>query len=80
MCDKASGAGIPVTVCGEAASDPAVLPVFLGLGVSSLSVDPSKIVIIKKALQRLRMEECKKLTLKALNAYSITDVQELPMH
>ena len=80
VCDKASGAGIPVTVCGEAASDPAVLPVFLGLGVSSLSVDPSKIVIIKKALQRLRMEECKKLTLKVLNAYSITDVQELLMH
>ena len=77
VCDKASGAGIPVTVCGEAASDPALLPVFLGLGVSSLSVDPSRLAIINKALRGLRMEECKKTALKALNAYSITEVQEL---
>jgi phosphotransferase system enzyme I (PtsI) len=77
VCDKASGAGIPVTVCGEAASDPAMLPVFLGLGVSSLSVDPSRLAGIKKALQKQKMEECKKLALKVLNAYSITDVREI---
>lgn len=79
ICDKASGAGIPVTVCGEAASDPAVLPVFLGLGVKSLSADPARLTVIKKALRELNMEECKKLALKVLNASSVSEVKELLM-
>ena len=79
ICDKASGAGIPVTVCGEAASDPAMLPVFLGLGVKSLSADPARLTVIKKALRELNMEECKKLALKVLNASSVSEVKELLM-
>ena len=79
ICDKASGAGIPVTVCGEAASDPAVLPVFLGLGVKSLSADPARLTVIKKALREQNMEECKKLALKVLNASSVSEVKELLM-
>ena len=79
ICDKASGAGIPVTVCGEAASDPAMLPVFLGLGVKSLSADPARLTVIKKALRDLNMEECKKLALKVLNASSVSEVKELLM-
>ena len=79
ICDKASGAGIPVTVCGEAASDPAVLPVFLGLGVSSLSIDPTRLAVVKRTLQGLNMEQCKKLALKVLNVSSVSEVKELLM-
>jgi phosphoenolpyruvate-protein phosphotransferase len=40
-CEAAEIAGIPVAVCGEAASDPATAALLLGLGVEELSVAPS---------------------------------------
>ena len=42
-CRGADAAGIHVAVCGEAASDPAVAAVLLGLGVTELSVAASRI-------------------------------------
>ncbi|MBR1885874.1 MAG: phosphoenolpyruvate--protein phosphotransferase [Schwartzia sp.] len=36
--DAASGAGIPVEVCGEMAADPLAVPLLLGLGVTALSM------------------------------------------
>ncbi|MCR4793332.1 MAG: phosphoenolpyruvate--protein phosphotransferase [Lachnospiraceae bacterium] len=77
VCDKASAAGIPVTVCGEAASDAALLPVFLGLGVESLSVEPSRIPAMKNAVRRLDMSECKKTALSVLNAGSEEEVRKI---
>ena len=43
VCECASAAGIPVTICGEAASYPDMLPVFIGMGVKSFSVDPGRV-------------------------------------
>ena len=37
----------PVAVCGGLASDPAAVPVLLGLGVSELSVVPTQIPQLK---------------------------------
>jgi phosphoenolpyruvate-protein phosphotransferase len=42
-CEGAAQAGIPVAVCGEAASDPGTAAVFLGLGVEELSVAPAAV-------------------------------------
>ena len=42
-CRAADAAGIHVAVCGEAASDPAVAAVLLGLGVTELSVAAGRI-------------------------------------
>ena len=36
VTDAARQAGIPVSVCGDAAADPLVLPLLVGLGVRSL--------------------------------------------
>jgi len=35
--------GKPVCVCGEVAGDPLALPLFVGMGVTSLSMNPSKV-------------------------------------
>ena len=42
-CRAAVAAGIHVAVCGEAAGDPAMVAVLLGLGVTELSVAPTRI-------------------------------------
>jgi multiphosphoryl transfer protein len=39
----AAAAGIPVSVCGDAAADPAVLPLLLGLGIRAFSVGAARV-------------------------------------
>ncbi len=47
----------PVNICGELAGDPLALPLFIGMGVSSLSMNPAKIFdccrLVKKIDSRL---------------------------
>jgi phosphoenolpyruvate-protein kinase (PTS system EI component) len=41
--EAAADAGIPVSVCGDAAADPLVLPLLLGLGIRTLSVGAARV-------------------------------------
>jgi phosphocarrier protein FPr len=43
VVQAASGAGVKVSVCGDAAADPLVLPLLLGLGVRTLSVGAARV-------------------------------------
>src|SRR5262249_26718829 len=43
--------GIPVDVCGEAAGDPVVLPLLVGLGVTELSVSPARVGQARRLLR-----------------------------
>ena len=77
ICDAALGAGIPVTVCGEAASDPCMIPVFLGLGVSNLSVSPYKVAEIKKTIRGLTLSSCRSLASLVLEAETVEKIKEI---
>ncbi len=77
ICDAALGVGIPVTVCGEAASDPCIIPVFLGLGVRNLSVSPYKIAEIKKTVRGLTMSSCRSLASLVLEAETVERIKEI---
>ena len=46
----AACAGIPVCVCGEAASDPLLLPLLVGMGINELSVNASSLLAVRKQL------------------------------
>ena len=43
VVQAAAAAGIKVSVCGDAAADPLVLPLLLGLGVRTLSVGAARV-------------------------------------
>ena len=43
VVQAASGAGVKISVCGDAAADPLVLPLLLGLGVRTLSVGAARL-------------------------------------
>ncbi|MCL6438370.1 MAG: phosphoenolpyruvate--protein phosphotransferase [Rubrobacteraceae bacterium] len=52
-CRAAEEGGIWVGVCGEAASDPDLIPTLVGLGVSELSMSPPSIPRAKKVISEL---------------------------
>jgi phosphoenolpyruvate-protein kinase (PTS system EI component) len=43
----------PVSVCGEAAAEPRAVPLFLGMGVTELSVRPSAVTRVKSQVRRI---------------------------
>ena len=49
-CEGARRVGRPIGVCGESAGDPLLALVLAGLGVSSLSMAPSKVPVVRLAL------------------------------
>jgi len=60
----------PVGVCGEAASDPMLALVLVGLGITSLSMAPACLADVRAALAERTVEECQALANAALNASS----------
>jgi phosphoenolpyruvate-protein kinase (PTS system EI component) len=44
--------GKPVSVCGETAADPLAIPLFIGMGVTELSVRPSAVARVKAQVRR----------------------------
>jgi phosphotransferase system enzyme I (PtsP) len=49
----ASREGIPVTLCGELASNPLAVPILIGLGIQELSSAPSAVPIVKEIVHGL---------------------------
>jgi phosphoenolpyruvate-protein kinase (PTS system EI component) len=49
----ANDAGIPVSVCGEMATNPLAVPILIGLGLSELSGTPAAIPVVKEIVRAL---------------------------
>jgi phosphoenolpyruvate-protein kinase (PTS system EI component) len=64
----ARAAGIPVSVCGELAGDPAGALVLTGLGVDELSADPGSLDGVRAALARVTSAELGALAARSLAA------------
>jgi phosphotransferase system enzyme I (PtsI) len=60
--------GKPVGVCGEAAADPLLALVLVGLGVTSLSMAPSALADVRLTLSERTLEEARSLAEIALAA------------
>ena len=64
-------------MCGEAAADPDLLPVFWGMGLREFSMAASAITRAKKSLSYWRTEDCKKLAERVQRCASKQDVLDL---
>jgi phosphoenolpyruvate-protein phosphotransferase (PTS system enzyme I) len=71
-----SGAGKPVGVCGEAAGDPVLALVLVGLGVTSLSMAPPSIADVRMLLGRHTLDDCRRLAEVALTAPDAATARE----
>jgi phosphotransferase system enzyme I (PtsI) len=70
-----AAAGKPVGVCGEAAADPALAPVLVGLGVTSLSMSARAVPAVREALAGHTLAECRRLAGAALAAAGPLDAR-----
>ena len=68
--------GRHVAVCGEAAADPEMIPLLVGLGVDELSVAPSSVAAVAAQLAGLRMAACRDLARDAIAATTVAQVRE----
>jgi phosphocarrier protein FPr len=66
-----------VAVCGGIASDPAAVPILIGIGVTELSVSLPAIPTVKAQVRTLRMDACRTLAERALAAESAQEVRAL---
>ncbi|MFD1714690.1 phosphoenolpyruvate--protein phosphotransferase [Amnibacterium flavum] len=68
--------GKPVGICGEAAADPLLAVVLVGLGATSLSMSPSAIGDVRAELAQHTREEAQRLAAEALGADSAKGARE----
>jgi phosphoenolpyruvate-protein kinase (PTS system EI component) len=73
----ASARGRHVAVCGEAASDPAVIPFLVGLGIRELSVGPGTVAAVRSTVAGLDVASCRGLAARAMVAGTLAEVQDL---
>lgn len=64
--DAGLAVGKSVGVCGEAAASPALAPILVGLGVTSLSMSASAVADVRDALAAVTLAECREMAGKAL--------------
>ena len=76
-CDGAASRGKPVSVCGALASDPAAIPILIGLGATRLSMPAPAIAPAKALIRRLTGEACRALAAEALALDSAAEVRTL---
>jgi phosphotransferase system enzyme I (PtsI) len=69
-------AGRAVTVCGEAASDPMLAPVLVGLGAAGLSMTPRSIPVVRAGLARVTTQQCADAAAAAVNAEGPEEARE----
>lgn len=69
--------GIWCGICGEAASDLYMTPIWIGLGVDELSVGSAQVLRTRRAISRLDTEECRTLLEKVSNCPTSDEVKSI---
>jgi len=72
--DAARTHKISVSLCGEIAGDPALVPLLIGLGVEELSAAPQMLAPLKYLIRRLKLSDATELASFALGCESATEI------
>jgi len=75
VVQAAGAAGAEVSVCGDAAADPAVLPLLIGLGVRKLSVGAARLPDVAQWITSADTSVCAAMAGQALQAVSPEQVK-----
>jgi phosphotransferase system enzyme I (PtsI) len=65
---------IPVSLCGEMASDPALLTLLVGLGLTEFSMTPAAIPAAKQVLAEVRSDDLRALARRILKLATVEDI------
>jgi phosphoenolpyruvate-protein phosphotransferase (PTS system enzyme I) len=72
----AARAHIPVSLCGEMASDPALLTLLVGLGLREFSMTPGAIGVAKQVLSEVRSDELRALARRVLKLPTVDEIEQ----
>ncbi|AOI94057.1 phosphoenolpyruvate--protein phosphotransferase [Burkholderia pseudomultivorans] len=72
---EAKRAGVPVSVCGEMAGDPALTRLLLGMGLTEFSMHPSQLLVVKQEILRAHLKALEKPAADVLAAFEPEEVQ-----
>jgi phosphotransferase system enzyme I (PtsI) len=67
---------IPVSLCGEMASDPAILTLLVGLGLREFSMTPGAIGVAKQVLADVRTDELRALARRVLRLATVDEIEK----
>lgn len=73
----AEAARVPLEVCGEAASDPRLTPLLVGMGVSELSVGAARVGSVRSWIRSIEYAETAAMANAALRARAAAEVSEM---
>ncbi len=68
---------MPVSVCGEMAGNPKLVPLLLGLGLRSLSMNASAIPRVKQAVRGLDIDDCARFARRVMEQSDPARIAEL---
>lgn len=69
--------GRQVSVCGDAAAHPLVIPLLIGLGVDILSVAPAAVDEVRALVRRLNLQLCAEAASRALHSHVFDEVARI---
>jgi phosphoenolpyruvate-protein kinase (PTS system EI component) len=70
-------AGIPVSVCGEMASNPFAVPLLVGLGIQELSSTPSAVPVVREIIRELDFGDLEGDVRRALGMGTALEVERI---
>ncbi len=75
--EAARGAGIPISICGEMATNPLAVPLLVGLGINELSGTPSQVPLVKEIVRAVGYGDTSRDARRALSASSVEEVHAI---
>jgi phosphoenolpyruvate-protein phosphotransferase (PTS system enzyme I) len=68
--------GVPVSLCGEMASDPAMVGLLIGLGLTEFSMTPTAIPLVRQVVGDLHVDDARRLARHALSLATAAEVEQ----
>ncbi len=68
---------MPVSVCGEIAAEPRLLPLLLGLGLRSFSMNAGAIPRVKQAIRAVGLDACVRFARRVMEQSDPARIVEL---
>jgi phosphotransferase system enzyme I (PtsI) len=67
---------VPLSVCGEMASDPAVLALLVGMGLAQFSMTPAAIPVARQVIQEMDARELRLVAARALKLETAPEIEQ----
>ncbi len=68
--------GIPLSLCGEMAADPALLTLLVGIGLTDFSMTPAAIGVAKHVLADVRHRDLRVLARRVLRLSTVDEIEQ----